>query len=198
MARIVVQEFLTLDGVAQGPGGVDEDRDGDFDLGGWQQGYPLGDLIPDWESRTGALLLGRRTYEIWCGAWAVWPEDADGIMGDLTRRYNRVTKYVASRREGLELPWQNSEQVRDVAGQVAALRALELPDDGEVRVWGSTRLVQSLAALDAVDEFRLVTYPIVLGAGKRLFDDGMRASLELVESHPVDSEVVVSVYRPRR
>lgn len=198
MARIVVQEFLTLDGVAQGPGDVDEDRDGGFDLGGWQLGYSLGDLIPDWESRTGALLLGRRTYEIWCGAWAVWPEDADGTMGEFTRRYNRVTKYVASRSPTLELPWKNSVQVRDVATSVATLRDLQLPDDGEVRVWGSTRLVQSLAALDAVDEYRLMTYPIVLGRGKRLFDDGMRASLDLVESHSVDSEVVVSTYRPRR
>lgn len=198
MARIVVQEFLTLDGVAQGPGDVDEDRDGGFDLGGWQRGHPLGDLIPDWESRTGALLLGRRTYEIWCGAWAVWPEDADGMMGEFTRRYNRVTKYVASRSASLELPWKNSEQIRDVAGQVAALRALDLPDDGEVRVWGSTRLVQSLAALDVVDEYRLVTYPIVLGSGKRLFDHGMRASLDLVDSQSLDSGVVVSTYRPRR
>lgn len=196
MARVVVQEFLTLDGVAQGPGGPDEDRDGGFDRGGWQRGYDLGDQILEWESRTAALLLGRRTYEIWADAWGVWPEDAPGLQGEFTRRYNRVTKHVASRTLDA-LGWKNSELLRpDVPTAVAALRELDLPDDGEIRVWGSTRLVRTLAAHDLVDEYRLVTYPIVLGAGKRLFDDGMRAQLRLVESHALDAGVVVSTYRP--
>jgi len=197
MARIVVQEFLTLDGVAQGPGDVDEDRDGGFDRGGWQRGYDLTDVLLDWESRTAALLLGRRTYEIWADAWGVWPEDAPGLMGEFTRRYNRITKHVASRTLDA-VGWRNSVLVRDVPDEVAQLRKLEFDDDGEIRVWGSTRLVQSLAAHDLVDEYRLITYPVVLGAGKRLFDDGMRAQLRLVDSRATDSGLVISTYRPAR
>ena len=100
-----MQEFITLDGVVQGGGGPDEDREGGFELGGWAMEYDEqhdradegGPLITEWEGRVDALLLGRRTYDIWAGAWGVWDEDADGLMGELTRRYNRVTKHVASR-----------------------------------------------------------------------------------------------------
>ena len=104
MGRVVVHAFVTLDGVAQAPGGEDEDRDGDFNHGGWMVDYDEemdklnegGTVVEEWESKTEALLLGRKTYQIWCGAWAVWDENAPGFMGENTRRYNRVPKYVAS------------------------------------------------------------------------------------------------------
>jgi len=196
-----VQEFITLDGVIQGPGGADEDVEGGFEFGGWQQDYERHgpedtDLIAEWESRTEGLLLGRKTYNIWLGAWAVWDEKAEGLMGEFTRRYNRVPKYVASRTL-TDLPWANSHSLEpDVATAVARLRAQR---GGEIRVWGSADLVRTLAEHDLVDEYRLVVYPIVLGTGKKLFPDGLRMQrLELAESRALASGVVVNVYRRNR
>jgi dihydrofolate reductase len=204
MGRIVVQEFVTLDGVVQGGGGPDEDREGGFDLGGWAMDHDLqhdqadegGPLITEWEGRVDALLLGRRTYDIWAGAWGVWDEAADGLMGELTRRYNRVPKYVASRTLS-ELGWQHSVLLgEDVPGAVARLR--EEPG-GEIRVWGSTVLIRSLAEHDLVDEYRLMVYPIVLGTGKRLFPEGFPAStLALAETRALASGVVITIYRRTR
>ena len=203
MGRIVVQEFISLDGVVQGPGGADEDRDGGFALGGWAGDYDRehdladegGAIIAEWESRTEALLLGRRTYDIWAGAWGVWSEDAEGTMGEFTRRYNRVPKHVAST-TATELGWRNSHLLGpDVPGAVAKLR--EEPG-GEIRVWGSTVLVGTLAAHDLIDEYRLMVYPIVLGTGKKLFPDGFaRTRLQPVETRGLASGVVVSTYRRR-
>ena len=194
MSSIVVQEFMTLDGVIQGPGGADEDREGGFDQGGWQQDFDLGDTIYDWESRTEGLLLGRKTYDIWSNAWAVWDEDAPGFMGEFTRRYNRVPKYVASRTL-TELGWKNSELLGDdLPGAVQKLR--EQPG-GEIRVWGSANLIRTLAEHKLVDEYRLLVYPLVLGAGKKLFPDGFPlAPLTLVDSFAFESGVVKTIYRP--
>jgi dihydrofolate reductase len=193
MSTIVVQEFITLDGVIQGPGGVDEDRDGGFELGGWQQGYDLGGLIGDWESRTEALLLGRRTYEIWASYWPFADEDDDGPFGDLIRRYNRVPKHVASRTL-TEVSWDNASLLGDdVAGAVAKLKD---EPGGEIRVWGSADFVRTLAEHDLVDEYRLVQYPIVLGIGKKLFPAGFPSTtLALAESTALPNGVVVSIYR---
>jgi dihydrofolate reductase len=199
MGEIVVQEFITLDGVIQGPGGQDEDRDEGFDHGGWTSQYddldPSGEstnFIPEWESRTAALLLGRRTYEIWAGAWGVWDEDAPGMMGEFTRRYNRVPKYVASRTL-TEVGWKNSHLLGDVAAEVRRVRD---ETDGEVRVWGSSKLVRTLAENDLVDEYRLVQYPLVLGTGKKLFPDGFPlARLTLASTRPLSTGVVVNIYR---
>ncbi|WBU38001.1 dihydrofolate reductase family protein [Homoserinibacter sp. YIM 151385] len=193
MSRIVVQAFMTLDGVVQAGGGPDEDAEGGFPYGGWQRGYDEGDVIELWESRTEALLLGRKTYEIWAGAWGVWPEDAEGLVGEFTRRYNRVTKYVASRTL-TELGWRNSELLGDDV-PVAVARLREQPG-GEIRVWGSTELVRTLAEHDLVDEYRLLTYPLVLGTGKRLFAEGFPfRRMTLVESRTLASGVVITVYR---
>jgi len=194
MSAIVVQEFITLDGVIQGPGGVDEDREGDFDLGGWQQDFDLGDTIHDWESRTEGLLLGRKTYDIWSGAWAVWDENAPGFMGELTRRYNRVPKYVASRTL-TELGWKNSELLGD--NVPAAVQAIRDQPRGEIRVWGSSNLIRTLAEHNLVDEYRLLVYPLVLGTGKKLFPEGFPlARLSLVDSFAFESGVVKNIYRP--
>src|SRR5262245_51170030 len=116
MSAIVVQAFVTLDGVVQAGGAPDEDREGGFEHGGWASGFAermdtLGEMekiTAEWESRTEALLFGRKTYDIWSAAWGVWDENAPGLMGELTRRYNRVPKYVATRT--LEkLAWRNSQ-----------------------------------------------------------------------------------------
>lgn len=194
MASIVVQTFLTLDGVAQAPGRPDEDTDGGFRHGGWQAGYPVGELVAEWEERTAALLLGRRTYEIFAGSWGVWDEEAGGLQGELTRRYNRVPKFLASRGTP-DLPWRGSELLeRDLAAHVRRLRAERT---GEIRVWGSTELVRTLAEHGLVDEYRLLVYPLVLDGGKRLFErEFADARLTLVESRPLASGVVLAIYRP--
>jgi dihydrofolate reductase len=201
MSSIVVQAFITLDGVVQGPGGPDEDRDNGFDLGGWSLGFDkkfdadgeTDSIVADWESRTEALLLGRKTYDIFSQAWGVWDEGADGFEGELTRLYNRIPKYVASRTLS-QVDWKNSQLLGpDVATAVQELR--EQPG-GEIRVWGSGDFIKTLAEHDLVDEYRLVVYPIVLGTGKRLFSDGFAVrTLTLVESHALKSGVVVSIYR---
>lgn len=196
-----MQEFITLDGVVQGGGGAEEDREGGFDLGGWAIDYDAahdrldegGPIIEEWESRTEALLLGRKTYDIWARAWGVWDENAEGVMGEFTRRYNRVPKYVASRTL-TELGWKNSHLLGpDVPAEVARLRDEQ---GGEIRVWGSTVLIRTLAEHDLVDEYRLIVYPIVLGTGKKLFSEGFTPSrLALVETRALASGVVINTYR---
>lgn len=201
MGRIVVQAFVTLDGVVQGGGGPDEDREGGFDHGGWMMGYDEkfdkddegGKLVAEWESKTEALLLGRKTYDIWANAWGAWDENAPGLMGELTRRYNRVPKYVASRTL-TELGWKNSHLLGpDVPGAVKKLKAER---GGEIRVWGSTELIKTLAEHDLIDEYRLAVYPIVLGTGKKLFSDGFAPStFTLVESRALKSGALINTYR---
>jgi len=201
MGKVIVHAFVTLDGVAQAPGGEDEDREGGFPNGGWMMKYDEemdkldegGKVVEEWESKTDALLLGRKTYDIWCGAWAVWDEDAPGFMGENTRRYNRVPKYVASTTL-TELPWKNSHLLGpDVP---AAVKKLKAERGGEIRVWGSTVLMRTLAEHDLIDEYRLAVYPIVLGTGKKLFSEGMPfAKFTLVETRPLQSGVLINTYR---
>lgn len=198
MSEIVVQAFITLDGVTQAPGGRDEDAEEGFPHGGWQDRYhPDEDnaIVGEWESKTEALLLGRKTYEIFAGAWGVWDENTEGLMGELTRRYNRVPKYVASNTL-TELGWKNSHLLGpDVPAAVAKLRA---QPGGEIRVWGSSQLIKTLAAHDLVDEYRLVVYPLVLGTGKRLFSEGFALTqLALKESQALPSGVLINTYRRR-
>ena len=201
MSQIVVQAFITLDGVVQGGGGPDEDREGGFEHGGWMMDYDEemdkvdegGKIVAEWESRTEALLLGRRTYEIFAGSWGVWDENAEGLQGEFTRRYNRIPKYVASRTL-TELGWRNSRLLGpDVPGAVEKLRA---EHGGEIRVWGSTGLIRTLAEHDLVDEYRLAVYPLVLGTGKKLFSDGFALSrLTLAGTRALRSGVLINTYR---
>lgn len=201
MSRVVVQAFVNLDGVVQGCGGPDEDREGGFPHGGWATDYDErmdedgegAKLVLECEGKTEALLLGRKTYDIWAKAWGMWDEDAPGLTGELTRTYNRVPKHVASRTL-TELGWKNSHLLGpDVPEAVKKLR--EEPG-GEIRVWGSTGLVRTLAEHDLVDEYRLAVYPIVLGTGKRLFSDGFPLSrFTLAETRALKSGLVVNTYR---
>ncbi len=197
MSTIVVQAFSTLDGVVQAPGGPDEDREGGFEHGGWQDRCDAGEvgekLIVEWESRTEALLLGRKTYEIWARGWGAGDENAEGMLGEFTRRYNRIPKYVASR-SLTEVNWQNSQLLGpDVP---AAVRQLRAEPGGEIHVWGSTELIRTLAEHDLVDEYRLLVHPLVLGNGKKLFFAGFPLTrLRLVETRALPSGILVNIYR---
>jgi dihydrofolate reductase len=200
MGSIVVQAFLTLDGVVQGGGGPDEDRENGFMHGGWAMDYDAAhedsqhsDLIEGWEHMISALLLGRKTYDIWAQAWGIWDEDAEGLIGEFTRIYNRVPKYVASRTLS-ELTWQNSQLLGpDLVASVAEIKTAH---DGEIRIWGSTVLIKALAEHDLVDEYRLMIYPIVLGDGKRLFPDGSpRQNFQVAETRAMESGVTVLTLR---
>jgi dihydrofolate reductase len=201
MSAIVVQAFVTLDGVSQAPGGPDEDREGGFEHGGWMMDYDAkhdalheaGSIIEEWEKRTEALLLGRKTYEIFAGSWGVWDENAEGFTGDLTRRYNRIPKYVASRTLK-KLDWKNSQLLGpDVPKAVEKLRSEQR---GEIRIWGSTQLIRTLAEHNLIDELRLLIYPIVLGTGKKLFADGYTpTNFKLDSSRALKSGTLVNIYR---
>jgi dihydrofolate reductase len=191
MRNLVVGTFLSLDGVMQGPGGPDEDRDGGFDRGGWTVPYfddELGQVMTDLVGQSGALLLGRRTYDIFAASWPLVGDD-DPIAAKL----NRVPKYVASRTPR-RLEWNNSTLLSgDVAEEVAKLKQ---EDGGDIHVSGSGGLVQTLLRHDLVDEFRLLLFPVLVGAGKRLFADGtIPRSLELVDSTTSGTGVMICSYR---
>jgi dihydrofolate reductase len=195
MRKIVVVEFLTLDGVMQAPGDPNEDRSGGFDKGGWQRNYfddILGASILGALAETGGFLLGRRTYEIFAAHWPKQPPE-DPLAGT----FNDLPKWVVSTTLREPLPWQNSTLIRgDVADAVAKLRA---GDGKDIQVIGSGELVQTLIRDDLVDEYRLMIHPIVMGSGKRLFhDEGTIAKLRLVDSTPTSTGVLIARYEPNR
>jgi dihydrofolate reductase len=191
MRKLVVSTFLTLDGVMQAPGGPGEDDDGGFAHGGWSVSYwdeQMGEVMGAAMSTPFDLLLGRRTYDIFAAYWPHAPEEAGG------KPLNDATKYVASRgRPTLE--WSRSVLIEgDAAEGVAALKQEEGP---ELQVHGSGNLVQTLLHHQLVDEFRLWVFPVVLGAGKRLFADGtVPAGLRLVASTVSSTGVVIGTYEP--
>lgn len=192
MAKIVVFTSLTLDGVMQAPGRPDEDRRGGFEHGGWATPFAdkvLGTATTDSMAGTGALLLGRRTYEDFYG---FWPKQADNPF---TKVLDDMQKYVASRTLQEPLPWANSTLLDgDVAGAVGRLS--EQPGKDLV-VLGSGDLVQSLMRSDLVDEYVLLIHPLVLGSGRRLFPDGAPfAELRLVASRTTTKGVVIATYQP--
>jgi dihydrofolate reductase len=190
--KLIVSEFLTLDGVMQGPGHPDEDRSGGFEYGGWQtfmdeeQMRQVGEAI----AATDAYLLGRKTYEIFA---AYWPHQPDS--DPFARTLNGLPKHVVSTTLGEPLAWQNSMLISDdVPGAVARLK--EQPGKN-ISVLGSGRLVQTLLLHDLVDELVLMIDPIVLGTGKRLFREGLSPiGLELVDSKVASNGVLTLSYRP--
>ncbi|HMG27429.1 MAG TPA: dihydrofolate reductase family protein, partial [Acidimicrobiia bacterium] len=166
MGKLVVTEFVTLDGVAQAPGGPDEDRDSGFAHGGWQA--PLmdqeSDNVFEQAKSMDALLLGRRTYEIFANYWPTAPEEIP-----FTSLLNAVPKYVASRTLADPLDWRGSTVVSEsIAEGVTSLK--ERHD--ELHVIGSLDLVQSLLRFGLVDRLDLWVYPLLLGSGKQVFGDG--------------------------
>jgi len=194
MSTIAINMFLTLDGVAQAPGGTDEDVDGGFTHGGWTTPYfsqQVGEVIWEWHAHPGALLLGRRTYDIFAGFWPTVPADHDDAA--MAKVLNEAPKYVASRTL-TDADWQNTTVLGlDV---VAAVTELKKQDLGEIQVLGSVNLAQTLIRHDLIDEFRLTVFPVVLGTGKRLFGDGtVPTSMELVSAKSTDVGVTACVYR---
>lgn len=178
MGRIEIDLFTTLDLVAQAPGGPDEDTDDGFAFGGWQaplQDDVVGDIIRRGIQETDALLLGRKTYDIFA---SYWPLQADDFAGGIAGQFNRIPKYVASRGTP-SLEWAGSSQI----GPNVAASVGEIRDRHEsVHVIGSLDFVQSLLAERAFDRLNLILYPITLGSGKKVFGDGtVPANLRLAE-----------------
>jgi dihydrofolate reductase len=193
MRRVVVNEFLTLDGVMQGPGDPDEDRSGGFAHGGWQRPYfddDFAKIAAEGMAHTGGYLFGRRTYEIMAAYWPSQP-DSDLFAASL----NGLPKYVASTTLSEPLPWQHSTLLQgDVAKAVAELK--EQPGKDLV-ILGSGELVRTLMENDLIDEYGIMINPIVLGSGKRLFGEGMpRRPLRLVRSTATSTGVLVATYVP--
>ena len=191
--QLTVTTFLSVDGVYQGPGGPDEDRSGGFDRGGW--------LVPHFDEATGefinsifanvdAFLLGRRTYEIFAASWPKATDPDDPVATKL----NTLPKYVAS--TTLTDPeWANTRVIQGDVGD--AVRELKEREGGELQVHGSGQLVRFLLEHDLVDRLNMFVFPVIVGAGRRLFpDSGMATGLALDESRTTPSGITISVYRP--
>jgi dihydrofolate reductase len=191
MRKVVVNEFMSLDGVAQAPGGPEEDTSSGFGHGGWHMRYMEDELAQKWvlESivEAGGFLLGRQTYEIFAAYWPNASEEEQVIAEPL----NTKPKYVASTTLTESLEWQNATLLEgDVAEAVAALKQ---EDGGDVHVIGSTKLVQTLIEHDLVDEFRLMIDPLALGGGKRFFpDDGVLRPLRLVDNQVTSTGAILA------
>ena len=191
MRDLVVMTFLTLDGVMQAPGGPEEDRSGGFTQGGWSVNYwddEMGTVMGESFTKPFDLLLGRRTYEIFAAHWPYAGDDDPTAVV-----LNSARKYVASRTLDA-VTWNNTTLLEgEVSEAVAALKAEEGP---EIQVQGSGDLIQTLLEHDLVDEFRLMTFPLVVGPGKRLFGSGtIPGGLQLVRSKTSSTGVVMSTYR---
>jgi dihydrofolate reductase len=188
--KLVVDTFVTLDGVMQGPGDPEEDREGGFAHGGWVVPHfdeHLGAHMVELAQRAGALLLGRKTYDEFAASWPNMPE------GDpVAEVFNRIPKYVVSR-SPQTLEWTNSHQLgADLASEVAKLKE---QDGGEIQVAGSSELIQFLLRNDLVDEFHLIVFPAIIGSGKRFFGDGtIPRSLSLKSTEATATGVVIQVY----
>jgi dihydrofolate reductase len=192
MAELTITTFLSLDGVMQAPGGPGEDESGNFTHGGWLVPHfdeDMGKTMVEIFSKADAFLLGRGTYDIFAGYWPRITDPNDPIASKL----NSLPKFVASRTR-TTFPWNNSTHVRDVVQEAAALKKRF---SREVQVHGSPGLAQTLIQNDLIDEYRLLTFPVTLGTGKRLFGSGaVPRTLKLVRSNTTGTGVIVSVYRP--
>jgi dihydrofolate reductase len=188
MGELIITTFLTLDGVIQAPGGPTEDPEENFAYGGWLVPYfdeVVGAAMGETFSKVDAFLLGRRTYDIFA---AYWPN----VTGDEGKELNMLPKFVASRTQS-SFSWNNSSHIKDVLKEVPALKQRFAR---EVQVHGSCDLAQTLIENDLIDEYRLLTFPVVIGTGKRLFGAGtVPAALKLVRSHTSGSGVTISIYR---
>ena len=188
MRKIIVQEFITLDGVIQAPGGPEEDQSDDFKYGGWIAPYfadaddVVDKIMQRWMQSTD-ILLGKNTFKIWESFWSKHAEMWTGI--------NDVTKYVMS--NSLDhSDWKNSVFLKNVD----AVKKLKASEGGDIKVYGSANMAQTLFKHDLVDELCLMTFPIILGTGKRLFAEGSTPrAFELMESLVTSSGVVFTYYK---
>lgn len=190
MRKLIVAEFITLDGVIQAPGAPDEDPSGGFRFGGWVAPYDddaIDRAVHDLFAQPFELLLGRRTYDIWA---AYWPNVPAGHP--IADRFNRVRKHVATHRPDT-LEWENSHALR---GEPAdAVRALQREGDVNFLTYGSGELVRQLLIAGLVDELRLMVFPIVLGRGKRLFgEDALASAFTLDQSERTPGGVLITRY----
>lgn len=193
--RIVITEFISLDGVVQAPGGPEEDTDGGFANGGWSHPYfdpeVVGGAFDEATAEAEALLFGRRTWQTMAAAW---PERAGDPFAD---RMNSLPKYVVSATLGeADLTWSGTRLLPG-ADAVARIRELRAADGGDLVVMGSPTLVRSLLSEGLADELRLMVMPVILGGGKTIFPgDGTARPLELVSSVTSPAGVQVCTYRP--
>jgi dihydrofolate reductase len=186
MRKIIILSMITLDGVMQGPGGPKEDTSGGFKYGGWVAPYDeeVGSKVTMQEiNQSVDYLLGKKTFKIWEGYWpehaAFWP----GI--------NEGTKYVLSKTRK-KSDWKNSVFLKNVA----AIKKVKSSKGADIQVWGSSKLIQTLLKNDLVDELRLKIYPVILGKGKKLFDNGaLPAAYTLTESITTPSGVIIANYK---
>ena len=190
MRKLAVLTFLTLDGVMQAPGHPDEDASGGFKQGGWSANFWDEVMAQVFEEAMAApydLLLGRKTYQSFAGHW---PNIANNPVAD---RLNKATKFVVTSTLS-NLEWQNSLPITgDIASEVARLKDQDGP---LLQVHGSWQLIQTLLSHGVIDEFRLWTFPVVVGPGKRLFDPGaIPAGLTLVKTGSTPNGVIMSIYR---
>lgn len=194
MRKIVVEEFVSLDGVMQAPGGAEEDTEGGFAHGGWTGPYwhdDLGTAFFQAMSECDAMLLGRKT---WQGHGAAFdPMPAGDPFGDVM---NGTPKYVVSTTLTDVSAWRNSTLIKD--NVVEQVRALKARPGKDILIDGSSVLVHTLARNDLVDEYSLLVYPLVLGGGKKVFPDGLRAGLRLVETRSFPTGVVLMRYAVER
>lgn len=190
MRKIIAITHVTLDGVMQAPGGPEEDPSDGFLHGGWVMPFwedSLGQAIGEILSGEFDMLLGRRTYEIFA---AYWPYAGDDYIATA---FNEAIKYVATRSLD-ELEWNNS---RLINGDVlAGIRRLKATDGPDIHIWGSSELLQSLISAELIDEYRIWIFPLVLGEGKRLFENGIPPhGLTLVETRSTPKGVLINTYR---
>jgi dihydrofolate reductase len=191
--RIVVNEFISLDGVVQAPGGAEEDTDGGFTHGGWSMPYfspdEMGPSLGQMLDRATALLYGRRTWRVMADHW---PDRAGDPFADWL---NTAPKYVASRTlTAADMTWPGSSLL-PADDAIGAIRALRDAEDGELFVMGSTSLVRELLANDLIDELNLLIEPIILGGGKRIFsDDGIARRLKLASAQTTSTGVQICTY----
>jgi len=191
MRKIIVAEFITLDGVIQAPGGADEDTEGGFIHGGWTQPYWHDDIGAHFfqaMTQADTLLLGRKTWQIHGGAFEPMP--AGDPFGDVM---NGLRKYVVSTTLKSASDWRNSTLIN--SNVVEAVRQLKQQPGKNIMVDGSSVLIHTLTENDLVDEYSLHVYPIVLGNGKRLFSGGKRIDLKLIESKSLPTGVVFQSYQ---
>jgi dihydrofolate reductase len=185
MRKIIVSSFITLDGVMQAPGGPEEDTSDGFEYGGWSAPYAdeASDMAMRKQMEPADILLGRKTFEIWEDYWPVHAKAWPGI--------NEATKYVLSNTMGSSA-WQNSVFLKSIAD----IEKLKKTSGTDIKVWGSSKLVQLLLKHDLVDEIWLKIYPLVLGKGKKLFDTGIApASFTLTEHTITPNGVIFANYQ---
>ncbi|MDB5183402.1 MAG: dihydrofolate reductase [Candidatus Saccharibacteria bacterium] len=207
MRKLIIAQFLTLDGVSQAPGGPEEDTENEFKYGGWQipyMGEDDGNVMAQIFDNMGAMLLGRKTYDIFAD---YWPHAGDGeqeLIGEedasIAKLMNGVPIYVASHADAIK-EWDNeTTKVTHLGADLATeINQIKQQDGKDIIVWGSGDLAQSLMEYGLVDEYFLMIYPLILGTGKKFFHDGFpKSELELKSSKTLSSGVFVGTYSTKK